>query len=102
MHIESISLPARWWYALKPASWPKVLVSALFGQAVGAAAAGHLSPGALLFSVSWMIADVAFIVNVFPAQSAYEAVLHRSICWGTAALSATALSAGLGARQGAP
>ncbi|MCY1073604.1 prenyltransferase [Archangium lansingense] len=53
---------ARWWYALKPASWPKVLVPALFGQAVGAAAAGHLSLGALVFGVLWMVADVSFVV----------------------------------------
>ncbi|MFE8604867.1 prenyltransferase [Archangium violaceum] len=52
----------RWWYALKPASWPKVLVPALFGQAVGAAAAGRLSLGALVFGVLWMVADVSFIV----------------------------------------
>ncbi|WNG54149.1 prenyltransferase [Archangium gephyra] len=52
----------RWWDALKPASWPKVLVPALFGQAVGAAAVGHLSLGALVFGVLWMVADVSFIV----------------------------------------
>ncbi|MFY0580091.1 hypothetical protein ACN28S_42835 [Cystobacter fuscus] len=37
----------RWWYALKPASWPKVFVPALFGQAMGAASAGRWSAGAL-------------------------------------------------------
>jgi 1,4-dihydroxy-2-naphthoate octaprenyltransferase/chlorophyll synthase len=62
VHVESMSRSARWWYALKPASWPKVLVPALFGQAVGAAAAGRLSPGALGFGVLWMLADVSFIV----------------------------------------
>ncbi|MFY0526419.1 prenyltransferase [Archangium gephyra] len=62
MHVESMSPAARWWYALKPASWPKVLVPALFGQAVGAATAGHLSLGALAFGVLWMVADVSFIV----------------------------------------
>jgi 1,4-dihydroxy-2-naphthoate octaprenyltransferase/chlorophyll synthase len=62
VHVESMSPVARWWYALKPASWPKVLVPALFGQAVGAATAGHLSLGALAFGVLWMVADVSFIV----------------------------------------
>lgn len=62
MHVESMSPAARWWYALKPASWPKVLVPALFGQAVGAATTGHLSLGALAFGVLWMVADVSFIV----------------------------------------
>ncbi len=62
MHVESMSPAGRWWYALKPASWPKVLVPALFGQAVGAATAGQVSAGALVFGGAWMIADVAFIV----------------------------------------
>jgi len=62
VHVESMSPAARWWYALKPASWPKVLVPALLGQAVGAATAGYLSLGALAFGVLWMMADVSFIV----------------------------------------
>ncbi|MCY1020452.1 prenyltransferase [Pyxidicoccus sp. MSG2] len=62
MHVETMGLAERWWYALKPASWPKVFVPALFGQAVGAAHAGRLSVGALAFGVLWMVADVAFIV----------------------------------------
>ncbi len=62
MRVESMSPAGRWWYALKPASWPKVFVPALFGQAVGAATAGHVSMGALVFGVLWMSADVAFIV----------------------------------------
>ncbi|MDC0715131.1 prenyltransferase [Stigmatella sp. ncwal1] len=52
----------RWVYALKPASWPKVFVPAVLGQAVGAASAGRLSAGALAFGLLWMLADVAFIV----------------------------------------
>ncbi|XXX77244.1 UbiA family prenyltransferase [Sorangium sp. So ce134] len=62
MRVESMSPGARWFYALKPASWPKVLVPAACGQAVGAAAAGRLSAGALAFGALWMIADVAFVV----------------------------------------
>ncbi|HEX8819913.1 MAG TPA: UbiA family prenyltransferase [Archangium sp.] len=62
MRVESMSPAGRWWYALKPASWPKVFVPALFGQAVGAATAGQVSAGALVFGVAWMLADVAFIV----------------------------------------
>jgi 1,4-dihydroxy-2-naphthoate octaprenyltransferase/chlorophyll synthase len=57
-----MGLAARWWYALKPASWPKVFVPALFGQAVGAVHAGSLSPEAFAFGALWMVADVAFIV----------------------------------------
>ncbi|WP_437724725.1 UbiA family prenyltransferase [Sorangium sp. So ce861] len=62
MRVESMSPGARWWYALKPASWPKVLVPAVCGQAVGAAVAGRLSAGALAFGALWMVADVAFVV----------------------------------------
>ena len=43
MHTEPMSPPARWWFALKPASWPKILVPAAVGQALGAAAAGRNS-----------------------------------------------------------
>ena len=60
--LLGMSPTQRWWYALKPASWPKVFLPALFGQAVGAASAGRLSGGALLFGALWMLADVAFIV----------------------------------------
>jgi 1,4-dihydroxy-2-naphthoate octaprenyltransferase/chlorophyll synthase len=62
VRVESMSLVARWRYALKPASWPKVFVPALFGQAVGAATTGHVSWGALAFGGLWMLADVAFVV----------------------------------------
>ena len=57
-----MSLTRLWWYALKPASWPKVFIPALFGQAVGAASAGRVSAGALVFGAVWMLADVSFIV----------------------------------------
>ncbi|WNG19865.1 prenyltransferase [Cystobacter fuscus] len=52
----------RWWYALKPASWPKVFVPALFGQAMGAASAGRWSVGALAWGVLWTALDITFIV----------------------------------------
>ena len=57
-----MSLAERWWYALKPASWPKVFVPALLGQAVGAVYSGRPSAAALAFGLLWMVADVAFIV----------------------------------------
>ncbi|ATB27782.1 octaprenyltransferase [Melittangium boletus DSM 14713] len=60
--VESMGAAARWWYALKPASWPKVFVPALLGQAVGAASAGRLSGPALAWGVLWTAADIAFIV----------------------------------------
>ena len=60
--VESMGMARRWTYALKPASWPKVFVPALFGQVVGALSAGRLSPGALAWGVAWTAADIAFIV----------------------------------------
>jgi 1,4-dihydroxy-2-naphthoate octaprenyltransferase/chlorophyll synthase len=57
-----MSLAERWRYALKPASWPKVFVPALLGQAVGAVYSGRPSAAALAFGLLWMVADVAFIV----------------------------------------
>lgn len=60
--VESMGAARRWWYALKPASWPKVFVPALFGQAVGVASAGRWSAGALAWGVLWTALDIAFIV----------------------------------------
>jgi 4-hydroxybenzoate polyprenyltransferase len=52
----------RWLFALKPASWPKLLVPALFGQSLGAAAAGSFSAGAAAFGVAFTVFDIAYIV----------------------------------------
>ena len=60
--IDAMTRSARWWHALKPGSWPKVLVPTVFGQAVGAAVAGAFSVPALVFGLLWTIADVSFIV----------------------------------------
>ena len=40
VHPAELPQPARWWYALKPGSWPKLVVPALLGQAIGVSAAG--------------------------------------------------------------
>ena len=58
---ETIS--ERWLYALKPASWPKLLVPMLLGQGLGIAASrpsGALS--GLLFGVVFTLLDLIFIV----------------------------------------
>jgi 1,4-dihydroxy-2-naphthoate octaprenyltransferase len=52
----------RWAYALKPASWPKLLVPALLGQALGYAEAGRFSPLGLLFGALFTVADGVYIV----------------------------------------
>jgi 1,4-dihydroxy-2-naphthoate octaprenyltransferase/chlorophyll synthase len=53
----------RWIYALKPASWPKLLVPMFLGQALGVAvAAGDPRPVGLLFGGLFTLFDLVFIV----------------------------------------
>jgi len=52
----------RWAYALKPASWPKLLVPSALGQSLGFALAGHFSWLALALGCAFTLADLAFIV----------------------------------------
>jgi 1,4-dihydroxy-2-naphthoate octaprenyltransferase len=52
----------RWLYALKPASWPKLIVPALFGQLLGASAAGGLNLAALGWGLGFTASGLAFIV----------------------------------------
>jgi 1,4-dihydroxy-2-naphthoate octaprenyltransferase len=53
---------ARWLYALKPASWPKLLVPAFLGQALGAATAGGLSWAGACLGSAFTVADLVFVV----------------------------------------
>ena len=53
---------ARWFYALKPASWPKLVVPALFGQLLGAGASGALNLSALCWGLAFTGFGLAFIV----------------------------------------
>ena len=52
----------RWIYALKPASWPKLLVPAFFGQALGASRAERLDVPALCWGLSFTVLGLGFIV----------------------------------------
>ncbi|HEU4533400.1 MAG TPA: UbiA family prenyltransferase, partial [Polyangiaceae bacterium] len=52
----------RWLYALKPASWPKLLVPALFGQALGYAQTGSFSTAGLAFGALFTVCDLVYIV----------------------------------------
>ncbi len=52
----------RWLYALKPASWPKLIVPALFGQLLGASVGDGLHVAALGFGLSFTAFGLAFIV----------------------------------------
>jgi 4-hydroxybenzoate polyprenyltransferase len=52
----------RWKFALKPGSWPKLLVPTFIGQAVGAAASGSVSAAAIAFGLLFTVLDGVFIV----------------------------------------
>lgn len=53
---------AKWSYAAKPKSWPKLLVPMALGQGLGAYVAGGLDAAALLFGVLFVVADLLYIV----------------------------------------
>ena len=53
---------ARWRYALKLQSWPKVLVPAFLGQCLGVVDEGELEPGALLVGALFTVFIVCFVV----------------------------------------
>jgi 1,4-dihydroxy-2-naphthoate octaprenyltransferase/chlorophyll synthase len=61
-HAVPKSSLARWTYALKPASWPKLLVPALFGQALGATAERGFDTLALGWGLAFTSFGLAFIV----------------------------------------
>lgn len=52
----------RWLYALKPASWPKLFVPALFGQVIGASPAKGLDLRALGWGLGFTVLGLGFIV----------------------------------------
>lgn len=60
--VAPVSRLGRWFYALKPASWPKLLVPALFGQALGASGAPGLDLRALGWGLSFTVLGLSFIV----------------------------------------
>lgn len=64
MHPASGSLLSRWIYAAKPASWPKLLVPMLLGQAIGVTAAGRLDAHALLLGLAFTICELLFVVFI--------------------------------------
>jgi 1,4-dihydroxy-2-naphthoate octaprenyltransferase/chlorophyll synthase len=54
----------RWAYALKPASWPKLIVPALFGQVLGASPVGGLDLEAFGWGLAFTLLGLGFIVLV--------------------------------------
>ncbi|MGB1015743.1 MAG: prenyltransferase [Nannocystaceae bacterium] len=62
MHPATRSLPKRWLYALKPASWAKLLVPALLGQVIGWCASGSFSGGGLAVGMACTLLMLVYIV----------------------------------------
>jgi 1,4-dihydroxy-2-naphthoate octaprenyltransferase/chlorophyll synthase len=62
VNVEALSVRDRWLYALKPGSWPKLLVAAGLGQAIGIAVDGEVHPFALVVGAIFTIFLLAFIV----------------------------------------
>lgn len=60
--LRGAPLRARWWYALKPASWPKLLVPAVLGQGAGALHAGRVSAWGLAVGAGFSVLLLVFIV----------------------------------------
>jgi 1,4-dihydroxy-2-naphthoate octaprenyltransferase/chlorophyll synthase len=57
------TLPQRWMYALKPASWPKLLVPMLLGQGLGIAASDRrVALSGFVFGLLFTLLDLIFIV----------------------------------------
>ena len=63
--IASLSFVQRWRYALKPASWPKILVPATLGQALGVAHLGRvdIAPGIFGFAWTWSLLAAVVLLN---------------------------------------
>ena len=57
-----VSTFERWRFALKPASWPKLLVPFALGQAIGLDATGHFSWVGFLLALAFTAADAVFVV----------------------------------------
>jgi 1,4-dihydroxy-2-naphthoate octaprenyltransferase len=64
VHPAELPLHRRWLFALKPGSWPKLLVAAVLGQGIGVAGAGRIDFVALAFSLLFTVLLLAFVVLV--------------------------------------
>jgi 1,4-dihydroxy-2-naphthoate octaprenyltransferase/chlorophyll synthase len=62
VHPALLPWPKRWLYALKVASWPKLLAPMLLGQAIGGVTAGAWSPAATLLGFAYAVALTCAIV----------------------------------------
>lgn len=62
VHPAHGSTASRLLYALAPHSWPKLLVAALLGQAIGVVAAGRLDPLAAAIGFAFTLLALGFVV----------------------------------------
>lgn len=72
------SLYARWRYALKPGSWPKLFIPAVFGQALGAAHLGRvdLVPAIAGMALTFLLLAFIVLLNDF-ADREVDAIKRR-------------------------
>ena len=61
-HLRGLSWSRRWLYALKPASWPKLLVPMLLGQLAGFATSGSFHAAAFVAGALFSVLLLVFIV----------------------------------------
>lgn len=62
MDVALASPQRRWWHAVKPASWPKVLAPALLGQVLGVMASGTFSWGGAVVGLSFAVCATIYVV----------------------------------------
>ncbi len=62
MHPAFLPLPRRFLYALKPASWPKLLVPMTVGQVLGAMSVGTWSWGGAAVGFGFTVAALVYVV----------------------------------------
>jgi 1,4-dihydroxy-2-naphthoate octaprenyltransferase len=62
MDVALASSQRRWWHAVKPASWPKVLAPALLGQVLGVMASGTFSWGGAVVGAAFAACATIYVV----------------------------------------
>lgn len=118
MNVGALSVRDRWLYALKPGSWPKLLVAAGLGQAIGIAVDGAVNPFALVVGAIFTVLFLAFVVllndygdqevdalkrRLFPESCSPKTIPDgilepRSVLWGGLGAGAAALATAVAAQ----
>lgn len=62
MDVALASPQRRWWHAVKPGSWPKVLAPAFLGQVLGVMAAGTFSWGGAAVGLTFAVCATIYVV----------------------------------------